>query len=64
MALLERGARPVRSLGRMPGWQLDRSYGETPDQIADAVIAEWLASGAGDPDVEDLWFATPDRYVE
>lgn len=64
MALLERGARPVRSLDRSPGWQRDHSYGETPDEIVDAVIVEWLAPGVGDPKVGDVWFATPDRYVD
>lgn len=64
VALLERGARPVRSSDRSPGWQLDHSYGETPEQIADAVITEWLAPGVGDPKVGDVWFATPDRYID
>ena len=64
MALLERGARPVQSSDRSPFWVLDRSYGETPDEIADAVIAEWLAPGVGDPKVGAVWFATPDRYID
>ena len=62
-ALLERGARPVRGGGNTAyDWILQPQYGSTTEEIVEAVIAEWLASGGGDPDPGDLWFALPEFY--
>jgi hypothetical protein len=60
LALLHRGARPVRGASNPERWIPVSEYGDDPEQIADAVIAEWLSSGAGDPDMTGLWFATPE----
>lgn len=63
-ALLERGAKPVvGGLGTKYDWILQPQYGETKEQIRDAVIEEWLASGATDPDPGGLWFALPSELV-
>jgi hypothetical protein len=60
LALLRAGAMPVTRDDAPVGWRVLEEYGRNPDEIADAVIAEWLASGGGDPD-DKVWFARPDR---
>jgi hypothetical protein len=58
--LLEAGAVPVRHSpeGAKLRWTEQTQYGSTPDEIADAIVAEWLRSGGGDPTWEYLWFVT------
>jgi hypothetical protein len=60
MRLLEAGAVPVRynPRGSEFRWKEQTQYGAEPDEIADAIIAEWLDSGGGDPPWEYLWFVT------
>ncbi len=61
LALLEKGAKPV--IGAADGihyWTLV-PYGETPAEMADAIIEEWTSSGR-EPDVGDVWFALPHIY--
>ncbi|MEI9900805.1 MAG: hypothetical protein WDN31_12525 [Hyphomicrobium sp.] len=60
LRLLEAGAVPVRHspLDESLLWKEQTQYGTQPEQIADAIVAEWLASGAGDPPWEYLWFVT------
>jgi hypothetical protein len=63
LSLLSKGAKPVR--GAMDGvhyWKV-MHYGNSPDEIADAIIAEWLKSGR-DPDFGGVWFALPHIYEE
>lgn len=60
LALLRAGAMPVVRDDAPAGWRVLGQYGANPDEIADAVIAGWLASGGGDPD-DTVWFARPDR---
>jgi hypothetical protein len=61
LALLEKGALPVTgAVDSVHFWTLV-PYGETPNEIADAVIAEWIASGR-EPDVGGVWFALPHVY--
>jgi hypothetical protein len=64
LVLLKRGAKPVRG-GRGTGynWIVQPQYGTTDADIADAVIAEWLAAGR-DPDFDGVWFALPHVYQE
>ena len=64
LVLLKRGAKPVRG-GRGTGynWIVQPHYGTTDAEIADAVIAEWLAAGR-DPDFDGVWFALPRVYQE
>jgi hypothetical protein len=61
MALLAAGADPV--VGATDGvhsWtRVD--FGDTDDEICDAIIGEWLNSG-GEPDIGDVWFARPHIY--
>ena len=58
--LLARGARPIFGVkGR--GWELATQYGDAPDAIIDAIIAEWHRMGR-DPDFGDVWFALPSFY--
>lgn len=64
VALLVRGARPViGGGGTRYDWILQPQYGDTDDQIVDAVVKEWLASGGTDGDPGGLWFALPSPYV-
>lgn len=60
LRLLEAGAVPAlhRPLTEPMEWIEQRQYGTTKDEIADAVVAEWLAKGGGDPPWNDLWFVT------
>lgn len=60
MRLLEAGAVPVRhrSQGEELLWEEQTQYGTTREEIADAIVAEWLASGGGDPPWGYLWFVT------
>jgi hypothetical protein len=57
-ALLAKGAVPV--VGAMDGIHVWTSvnYGDTADEIAEAIITEWRGSGR-DPDAGDVWFALP-----
>jgi hypothetical protein len=70
LALLDAGAVPVRG-GRDTGydWIVQRQYGQSKQDITEAVIAEWL-SMPDDPSVlcgEGVWFARPQpgkKYVK
>lgn len=60
LRLLKSGAVPVRynPKGVELRWKEQTQYGSSHDEIADAIVAEWLASGGGDPPWEYLWFVT------
>jgi hypothetical protein len=60
-ALVERGAKP-RHWGSptYPDRNIPLHYGnDTNEEIVEGVIADWLASGAGDLEWGDFWFALP-----
>ena len=44
-------------------WIYQPQYGETNEEIRDAVMKEWLSAGAPDCDPGGLWFALPSPYV-
>jgi len=61
LLLFSHGAIPV--IGDVDGtndWVAKEGYGGTPEEMAESIIAEWIASGR-DPDFGDVWFALPDR---
>lgn len=60
LRLLDSGAVPVRHGPKDADleWEEQTQYGTAHEQIADAIIAEWLATGGGDPPWEYLWFVT------
>lgn len=61
LALLEKGAVP-RHWGTVddPMRNVMLHYGsDTPDEIADGIIADWQAMGGGDLQWGDFWFARP-----
>ena len=61
LSLFKAGGIPVRhgeTLGMR--WIEQKQYGAEPNEIADAIIAEWQAAGGGDPPWEWLWFVTRD----
>jgi hypothetical protein len=63
-ALLDAGAKPVTHVANAihgRGW-LPVDYGSTPDQIADTIIAEWLAEGA-EPNFR-VWFTLPHNCLK
>lgn len=63
LLLLERGAKPViGGAGTNYYWLVQSKYGEKKEDIVDAVIAEWLDAGGGDPDFDCVWFALPEIY--
>ncbi len=59
--LLAKGAKPVRGVKQGPRFWRVVEYGNTPEEIADAIIAEWKASGH-EPDPGGVWFALPHIY--
>jgi hypothetical protein len=62
--LLAKGAKPVvGGAGTKYFWIYQPQYGDTNKEIVDAVVKEWLASGAPDCDPGGLWFALPSPYV-
>jgi hypothetical protein len=60
-ALLAGGAKPRHWGSRShPDRNIMLHYGnDTNDEIVEGVIADWLASGAGDLEWGDFWFALP-----
>ena len=60
LRLLEAGAVLVRHspIGEQLRWKEQTRYGAKPDEIADAIVAEWLKAGGGEPPWEYLWFVT------
>jgi hypothetical protein len=60
LRLLESGAVPVRHgpNDAVLEWQEQTQYGTTREAIANAIVAEWLATGGGNPPWEYLWFVT------
>ena len=60
LRLLKSGAVPVRHSpkGEELLWKEQTQYGTTHDEIADAIVAEWLAAGGKDPPWGYLWFVT------
>jgi len=47
--LLESGAVPVRPADEGPlNWVEQTQYGSSNEEIADAIVAEWLEAGGGD----------------
>jgi hypothetical protein len=62
LRLLAVGAVPVRHAedGDLE-WVEQTQYGMTKEEIADAVVAEWLETGGGNPEWDWLWFVT--RHV-
>jgi hypothetical protein len=57
VALINRGAVPVRSLPAKDGfWEKQFQYGNLPNEIANKIIEEWRTSGV-DPDHDGIWFS-------
>lgn len=59
LRLLQVGAVPVRHAekGELE-WVEQTQYGTTIEEIADAVVTEWLEAGGGNPEWDYLWFVT------
>jgi hypothetical protein len=54
------GALPVRHVPDDQNvWTIQTNYGETPEAMTDAIIAEWVVQGRPNPDLWGLWLATP-----
>jgi hypothetical protein len=61
LALFAQGALPVRHVpdsGYVWTWQ--KSYGESAEAMAEAIVAEWVRQGRRDPGLGDLWFGLKD----
>jgi hypothetical protein len=58
--LVDAGAKPAVFAGTGQGlMRAVTRYGHSPQEVADAVIAEWAASGYATPESPgDLWFAS------
>ena len=46
-----------REIGELE-WVEQTQYGMTREEIADAIVAEWLEAGGGNPEWGYLWFVT------
>jgi hypothetical protein len=61
LRLLSAGGIPVKYAEDGPLlWREQTQYGKTQNETADAIVAEWLASGGGDPSWGWLWFVNRD----
>lgn len=59
LRLLEVGAVPVRHAGDGTlRWVEQTQYGTTKEELAEAIVAEWLETGGGNPEWDWLWFVT------
>jgi hypothetical protein len=61
LSLFAKGAVPVRHVresGRVWTWQ--KSYGASAEEMAEAIVREWVREGRPDPDLGDLWFGLKD----
>jgi hypothetical protein len=57
--LLEAGAVPVRHADDgIFNWVEQTQYGSSNEEIADAIVTEWLETGGGNPEWHWLWFVT------
>ena len=59
---MDRGGRPLHwGSPSQPDRNIELHYGrDTPEEIVEGVIADWLASGAGDLEWSDFWFDLPE----
>lgn len=60
MALLQRGAVPVRAVSGVVGWVPDIAYRGSHEGIAKQIIHEWKIHKLV-PDHDGLWFSLPHR---
>lgn len=61
LALLAKGAKPVvQATHGVHDW-IPVDYGDTAEDISNAIIAEWHKSGR-EPSVGDVWFALPELF--
>ncbi|MEA1844590.1 hypothetical protein [Agrobacterium tumefaciens] len=56
VALLKRGAVPVKSSSELPGWVPEMKYHGSHEEMAMQIISDWKA-GKLVPDHDGLWFA-------
>ncbi|WP_076520255.1 hypothetical protein [Achromobacter sp. MFA1 R4] len=56
MALLQKGAVPVRAIKGAPGWVPDLAYRGPHEDIANQIVREWRSSKLA-PDHDGLWFS-------
>lgn len=57
--LIDLGAVPVVGVESEGGWKLCEEYGDKKEEIIKNIVEKWGAPDSPDPDVGDLWFATP-----
>ncbi len=62
-ALMDAGFKPVIGIGKNQ-WKLQVQYGSNKQEVAEAVIQEWLREGAPTPKPwTGLWFGLPRHYL-
>ncbi len=59
-ALFAKGAMPVKSGEGEKVWCPTSEYGRSSEEMAEAIIAEWLSAGKDPEFYDSLWFALPD----
>jgi hypothetical protein len=61
--LMDAGYKPVIGVGKNE-WQLQVQYGSIKQDVAEAVIMEWLREGAKTPEPwTGLWFGLPRHWL-
>jgi hypothetical protein len=61
MSLFAHGAVPVRHVPESGHvWTRQKSYGTTAEEMAEAIVREWIGEGRPDPDLGGLWFGLKD----
>jgi len=63
-SLIDAGAKPVAGGNKPNQWELQTQYGKSKQEIAEAVIAEWLRQGGQKPEPwTGVWFGLPWSYL-
>ncbi len=57
LALIARGAVPVKGSDQTKGWHQQHGYGATPQAMTETIIAEWQLTGEDPEPYDSLWFA-------
>jgi hypothetical protein len=63
-ALMDAGFKPVSGPVKPNQWKLEVKYGSNKQEVAEAVIREWLLQGGKTPEPwTGLWFGLPKHWL-
>ncbi len=63
--LFDAGAVPIQgfNVNGRSGWRFETKYGSGKQEIIDNIVRIWLAEGAPEPDIDDVWFGLPEAVT-